>query len=49
MIRVLNVVPVDAAPTLEALDIADRSMQQRTRKLLDDAQAKVLLGALKVT
>ena len=49
MIRVLNVVPVEAAPTLEALDIADRSMQQRTRKLLDDAQAKVMLGALKVT
>jgi hypothetical protein len=24
-------------------------MQQRTRRLLDDAQAKVLLGALKAT
>ena len=49
MIRVINTVPQDAAPTLEELGIGDRSMQQRTRKLLDDAQTKVLLGALKVT
>ena len=41
--------PADAGLTLDELEIADRSMQQRTRKLLDDAQAKVLLGALKAT
>ena len=49
MIRVLNSVSADAALTLDQLEIAERSMQQRTRRLLDDAQAKVLLGALKAT
>jgi hypothetical protein len=46
MIRVLHCAPTDIGPTLEELAIAGRGMQLRTRKLLDDAQAKVLLGTL---
>ena len=49
MIRVLHCAPTDTGPTLEELGIAERGMQLRTRKLLDDAQAKVLLGALRAT
>jgi hypothetical protein len=49
MIRVLHCARTDSGPTLEELEIGERGMQLRTRRLLDDAQAKVLLAALRGT
>jgi tetratricopeptide (TPR) repeat protein len=44
-VRVINTLPAASAPTLEDLRIPGSSMQQRTRKLLDATQSRLLLGA----
>jgi tetratricopeptide (TPR) repeat protein len=45
-VRGINALPLEEAPTLDQLEIPGAAMQQRTRKVLSDAQAALLLKFL---